>query len=91
MTRPGGTRARRLVVSDAETVERVAHAVDRLDRLAPDGGPAAEVASQLQEDFPDAPSNIGGELLKRRDGRRREFDAVGVQATSFRLVLRPCA
>lgn len=79
------------IVADAESVEGIAHPVDRLDRLAANSTRLGGVTSQLLERFLDPRAELRRQLLERSDGRRRQLDAVRGQTSSFRVVVRPSA
>lgn len=79
------------IVADAESVEGIAHSVDRLDRRAADSTRLGGVTSQLLERFLDPRAELRRQLLERSDGRRCQLDAVRGQTSSFGVVVRPSA
>lgn len=79
------------VIAYAESVERVAHAADGLDRLAADPTLLARVIPQLLQSLPEPPLDLRRELPERASGRWSEFDREGGQPRSLRLVVRPFA
>ena len=77
------------VVADAESVERVAHAVERLDGLAADSTRLAGVSSQHLKRLLRSQTDLGRQLLEGSGGRRPELDAICGQTSSLRLIVRP--
>ncbi len=78
-------------VADAESVERVAHTLDRLDGLAADATRRRDVPSQLLKSLLHPGTDLGRQLLERLGCRRPELDAIRTQTRSPRLVVRPLA
>jgi hypothetical protein len=72
-------------------VERVTHAADGLDRLAADPNLLACGVRQLLQGLPEPALDLRRELLEGPGRRWREFDRVGGQSRSLRLVVRPFA
>lgn len=79
------------VVADAQPVERVSLAVDRLDELALDPARARRVARRLLERANKSSAKLRRELLERLRCGRAELDAKRVQVSSVRLTVRPSA
>ncbi len=79
------------VVAYSEPVERVAHAADGLDLFAADPTLLACGIRQLLQSLPELALDLGRELLEGAGRRWSEFDRVGGQTMSLRLVVRPFA
>ena len=79
------------IVADTESVERVAHPLDRLDGLAADATHPGCVARQLLKCSLYCVADVRWELLECPDCRWRELNGVRGQTSSFRLVVRPLA
>jgi hypothetical protein len=56
------------IAADAESVEGIAHSLDRLDRLAANSTRLRGVTSQLLERFLDSRAELRRKVLERSDG-----------------------
>jgi len=79
------------VVADAEPMEGVGDATDRLDGLAPDSPRSGGVIRELLECGLNPCPRLWRELLQRTLDGGGELDLVRFQSRSFRLVVRPLA
>lgn len=77
------------VVPDTEPMERVPGSLDRLDGLAADALGLRRARGELLQGLADPPLEVGCQLLEGPDGGGGQLDAVGVQGSSSRLVVRP--
>ena len=79
------------VVAQSQAVERVAHALDRLDRLAADASGLRCIDGELLEGPSDPFLEIGRQLLEGPNRTGRQLDVVGAQSSPLSLVERPLA
>lgn len=79
------------VIADSEPMEGISRPLDGLDRLSTNPTLPCGFRRELLEGVGDALPDVCRELLEGSDGRGRQLDAVGFQASSVRLVVRPRA
>jgi hypothetical protein len=79
------------IIADTKTTEDVPHATDGLYRFTANATLAGDVAGQLLERSTRSVSNLGRQLLECSGCRWCQLDAIRVQASSDRLVVRPLA
>ena len=79
------------VVAHAQPVERVARALDGLDRLAADATWLRCIDGELLESPSDPFLEVGGQLLEGTNRAGRKLDVEGGQSSSLSRVPRPFA
>ena len=79
------------MVADAKAMERVAGALDRLDRLASDSPRFAGAHGEFGQCFGDPRAIFGLEFAERFRSGRGDLDSVCRQASSSSLTVRPLA
>jgi hypothetical protein len=77
------------MIADSQSVEGVARSLDGLDGLATESPGRGDIECELDQCVADPRSRLGREVLERPAGRGREFDLVGAQSRSPKLIDRP--
>jgi hypothetical protein len=79
------------IVTDAEAVERVTHALNGLDFLASHPSFGCDVGCQRLERPPNPVPRLSRQLPEGASSRRPELNAIDAQGSSERLFDRPVA